>query len=59
MELINQYDCLLKNKIKDLLNGIGALVIKGPSGTGKNYLAKQFAKTILDIQEETEQKNCY
>ena len=56
MELINQYDRLLKNKIKDLLNGIGALVIKGPSGTGKNYLAKQFAKTILDIQEETEQK---
>ena len=56
MELINEYDRLLKNKIKDLLNGIGGLVIKGPSGAGKNYLAKQFAKTVFDIQEKTEQK---
>lgn len=48
---------LIDQELKDYLNSIGAVLIVGPKWCGKTTTGKQYAKSMLDLQNEDTLQN--
>jgi hypothetical protein len=49
---MNYYSRIIEKEIERKLNASGALLIKGPKSCGKTETAKQFAKSILQVDRD-------
>lgn len=49
---MNYYSRIVEKEIERKLNASGALLIKGPKSCGKTETAKQFAKSILQVDRD-------
>lgn len=49
---MNYYSRIIEKEIEQKLNASGALLIKGPKSCGKTETAKQFAKSILQVDRD-------
>ena len=54
---MNYIPRIIDNKIKEKLDIMGAVYIKGPKWCGKTTSAKQFAKSVLEMQNPDLQEN--
>jgi predicted AAA+ superfamily ATPase len=52
MEGMNYYSRIIETEIERKLNASGALLIKGPKSCGKTETAKQFVKSILQVDRD-------
>ena len=48
---------LIDQELKDHLDSIGAVLIVGPKWCGKTTTGRQYAKSILDLQNEDTLQN--
>ncbi|MDR1342213.1 MAG: DUF4143 domain-containing protein [Prevotellaceae bacterium] len=49
---MSYYSRIIEAEIKQKLNASGALLIKGPKSCGKTEMAKQFAKSVLQVDRD-------